>query len=689
MTLKKNITRREFIRLSTVATAGVVAAACSGGAQPDAAEKEAPVEEKAAPVVAEKVEEKKEEAPAAAKEEEKAMPDSQFNEAPMLADLVASGALPPVDERLPINPAVVPVQEGIGNYGGTFRRGFKGVSDRWGPSKVNDQGLTWYNPDLTVRPSMAESWEINEDASEWTLHLREGLKWSDGQPMDADHWTWWWENDVSNTTIRPGGYGRVSTGSPPQLAEFSAPDKYTLVFKFAHPKPLFGFDMTRGIGGADAAPHHYMAQFHIDTTDDMAALEQAAKDAGFETWDQYYVDRRWWYINPDRPVWGPWRAMNTLQEELFLMERNPYYWQVDAEGNQLPYVDKVNHRLFESNDVFDLWITQGEVDFQNRHVQLSNFTLYKESEDSGDYQVFVGTSAGHQAIQLNLNTKNERLREFFNIREVRQALSVAVDRQALIDIVQDGLGKARQYSPLSASPQYYEKQETAWIQFDPDLANQLLDDAGYAEKDSDGFRLFNDGSGDTLSFIFEGTSLPGTSGEDMAQLVVKYFADVGVKATYQGFERSLYTEHFEANEIEAAWWGGDRTVLPITAPWIFTAEMQDRPWAPAWGTFREDPGSPIAEEPPAGHWIWDIWALMDQINVEPDDATRNELFRQVLDIWAEELPMIGFIGENPALIIVKNGVKGYLPGMPIDDTTADEHLLVTATYYWDDPEAHM
>jgi peptide/nickel transport system substrate-binding protein len=164
---------------------------------------------------------------------------------------------------------------------------------------------------------------------------------------------------------------------------------------------------------------------------------------------------------------------------------------------------------------------------------------------------------------------------------------------------------------------------------------------------------------------------------------------VGVKATYQGYERSLYTEHFESNNIEAAWWGGDRSVLPIVAPWIFTGEMMDRPWAPAWGRFRADPSNPVAEEPPEGHWIWDIWSLMDQIEVEPDDATRNDMFRQVLDIWAEELPMIGYVGERPALIIVKNGIKGYLPGYPLDDTIEDEHLLNTQTYYWEDPENHM
>jgi len=110
----------------------------------------------------------------------------------MLADMVAAGDLPPVDERLPVNPMVMPVAEENGNYGGTFRRGFKGVSDRWGPTKMQDRGLSWYDQNLNMQPRMAESWEINEDASEWTFHLREGMKWSDGTPFTTEAIRWWW-----------------------------------------------------------------------------------------------------------------------------------------------------------------------------------------------------------------------------------------------------------------------------------------------------------------------------------------------------------------------------------------------------------------------------------------------------------------------------------------------------------------
>ncbi|MDI7276300.1 MAG: hypothetical protein QME94_09995, partial [Anaerolineae bacterium] len=113
-----------------------------------------------------------------------------------------------------------------------------------------------------------------------------------------------------------------------------------------------------------------------------------------------------------------------------------------------------------------------------------------------------------------------------------------------------------------------------------------------------------------------------------------------------------------------------------------------RPQAQAQGRWLADPTHPAAEEPPADHWIRDIWALWDQISEEPDPDKQNELFFKILDIWAEEVPMLGVLGEAPAPIIVKNGFRNYLEGMPIDDTTGDEHLLNTETYFWEEPEKH-
>jgi len=320
---------------------------------------------------------------------------------------------------------------------------------------------------------------------------------------------------------------------------------------------------------------------------------------------------------------------------------------------------------------------------------MANYTLYKESEEGGDYHVFVQKTASHVALQCNLTTKNEPLREFFNERNVRIALSLAVNRAEMNELAYDGFYTPRQYSPMEESPQYYPKLSNVYLDYDPDEANRLLDEAGYTERDADGFRLWKDGS-DALSFEIVGTWEPGDPNEDAAQLLVKYFADVGVKAAYKYNERSLYQERFEANDIEAAWWGGDRTLLPL-APLavIFRGYQTDRPWVCAWGLYLHDPDDPNAEKPPEGHWINDIWNLWDQVEAESDPDKQNEMFFQILDIWAEELPMPGYLGNQPNPCIVKNGFRGYLDGMPSDDTVADEHFLGTETYYWEDPENHM
>ena len=667
--VNRGVSRREFLRVSALAGAGVVTVACGAAGQPAPA---APEAAPAAPAA---------EAPAAPAAAAPAAPTSQYSEAPMLAELVAAGQLPAVDERLPVNPMVMPVVESIGSYGGTFRRGFSGVSDRFGPTKLQDRGMAWYDQNLNIQPRIAESWELSADAKEWTLHLREGMKWSDGEPFGAKDIQWWWENEATNTTIYPAINSAFFSGAAKTPMTLEVVDDYTVKCIFADPKPLFIHNLRR-LSWNFYEPGHYLAQFHMDLTADTAKLDADTKTAGFNSWNEYYVDRAFWYLNPELPTVGPWNSKNQLSEELFLMERNPYFFAVDAEGQQLPYVDSITHRLFENADVFNLRIINGEIDFQNRHVQLANFTLYKENEAAGDYQVLVGTSASHQAIQLNLTTKNEPLREFFNKRDVRIALSVAVDRTAINELVFDGLFTPRQYSPLSMSPQAYPKQAEAHIEYDVDAANALLDGAGYAEKNADGLRLWP-GTTEPISFIIEGTAQDGTPDVDAVLQVVKYYNAVGISASYKYAERSLYEEHYRANEIEAAWWGGDRTVLPLVAPIIWTCQQPDRPWAVAWALWKNNATDPNGEEPPAGHWVWKIWEIWDQVAVEPDAAKQTALFHQILDIWAEELPMVAYLGEAPALIITKNGVRNYIAGMPVDDPTGDEHLLNTETYFWE------
>jgi peptide/nickel transport system substrate-binding protein len=692
METKRTVTRREFLRLVGITVAGAALASCTAPT-PTAVQEatEAPVKE---PVEAptekpvEKPTEKPVEKPTDAPVVEEPVDTAPaFKDPPMLAPMVAAGELPPIEQRLPVNPLVFPMMEMTGKHGGVIRRAFNGVSDRWGPTKLRDRGLVWFDKDLVNRPRLAESWSVNEDGSAWTFKMRKGLKWSDGVDYTTADVKWWYDHYVINTDLQPTVGGNYSTGTPKVAMTLETPDDYTFTVKFAHPNPLFLLKIGRE---QFAEPAHHMKQWHIDTCDDKDALNKAAADAGFDSWTTYYEnDRRWWYLNKDYPNFGAWLiGEGSLAEERFTMMRNPYFFGVDPDGYQLPYFDQINHRLFESPEVLNLRIVNGEIDFQARHVQPGNYTLYKESEAQGDYKVVVGVSAGHVAVQLNLATKEPKLNKFFNTRDVRIGLSLAIDREQINELVFYGLAIPRQYSPIRSSPQYYPKLTNAYIEYNVDEANARLDAAGYDKKDAEGFRTYPE-DGTTISFTIEGTDQPGSSNEDAVQQIVKMWEAVGVKCAYKYAERSLYTEHYQANEIEAAFWGGDRTVLPLSpSAIIFRGTQPDRPWAAGFGNWYNDPTSPGGVEPPADHFIRKIWEIWDQVSVEVDPAKQNELFFKILDIWAEELPMISALGELPSLCIVKNGIHNFVEGFPNDDTTGDENIYNTETYFWDEPDNH-
>lgn len=679
MKKKGNVTRREFIRLSAVGTAGVAVAACTAPT-PTAVATEAPAAAPTAtkPVVNIDATPTVGPTPTAV---------SKFQEAPMLAELVKAGKLPPVEERLPIRPGVLPVMESIGNYGGALRRGFSGVSDRWGPTKLGDRGMAWFDKDLALQPRLAESWEINEDATEWTFYLREGTKWSDGTPLTTADVEWWYKYEIMDKTLNPNVPAQWRTGPNPGVPmELEVIDDFSFKLKFAHPNPMFIYRLTRGI---TMTPGFYMQKYHMDLVEDKAALEAEVKEKGFDSWDKYFLDdRNRWELNPERPSLMPWLSVNTLSSELFLMERNPYFFATDPEGNQLPYIDKIQHRLFESVETLNLWIVNGEIDFQARHTSFGNYTLYKEGEAKGDYRVLLGIHANHLAIQPNHTTRDPKLREFFRNRDVRIALNLAMNREEMNELVWDGMLKPRQYSPLPFSPQYYEPAEKAYIEYDPDRANEILDSLGYDQRDAEGFRMWKDGSG-PITFNIEGTAQTGTPDEDTVLIAIENLRDIGIKAAYRSVERSLYTEHYESNDIEAAFWGGDRTVLPLVPEAIIFRGVQiDRPWACAYGLYWNDPNDPNAEEPPEDYFvkkIWDIWA---EVAVEPDPAKQTAKFQEILQIWAEEVPMIGLLGETPSPCIVKNGLRNFVEGFPNDDTTGDENVYNTETYFWEDPENH-
>ena len=415
------IQRRKFLKLAATTAAASFAIAC-GAAPPaptakpaDTAAKPADAPKPAAAAPAPTAATLKVEAPpptpapAATKPAAGAAPAAtqapaasaagKYKEAPQLAQLAKDGKLPAIDMRLPANPRVIKPMEETGQYGGTWHRAWKGLADRLAVGKLMEERLIeWDAPDtntLRLAPNFIEKWEQTPDAKEFTFHLRKGIKWSDGVEVTTDDVKFWMEDVEGNKDIRPAPSQALwqNVGTERKFATPTIVDKYTWKMKYEVPNPLLPIWLAKNSGQGSGfevfpaffAPSHYLKKFHAKYTD-KAALDKMATDQKLTGWVElwgkggqldgpigHYVR------NPDLPTVAAWKASKVPPADPIVMERNPFYWQVDDQGNQLPYIDSVEHLFFEDTNVFRLWITQGKIDLQNRHVDAAGYTFFKEN----------------------------------------------------------------------------------------------------------------------------------------------------------------------------------------------------------------------------------------------------------------------------------------------------------------------
>jgi peptide/nickel transport system substrate-binding protein len=380
----------------------------------------------------------------------------------------------------------------------------------------------------------------------------------------------------------------------------------------------------------------------------------------------------YWFLDPDVPVINAWKISVPAPADPMVMVRNPYFYQVDTEGNQLPYIDQITHDFFDSDEVFNLWIAEGRIDMQMRHVTAANFTYYKENEEAGGYRVLLWKAASTNALHPNITNPDPVLAELFDTPQFREALSIAINREEINELVHNGLYEPRQASPVSGSPNYDPEFETRWAEYDPERANALLDELGLT-KGADGIRVRPDGQ--PLVFSILHRELTGTPGADEMNLVAEYWGAIGLQVNQDVVERSLYEERVNNGEVDIGVWGCDRNSVVMADPGRYLGTIQDGPWAPLYGNWYE-PGSPYKiVEPPEDHPIRTIWSLWEQARSEPDETKRNGIFKQLLDMHKETPWMIGTVGESPSLAIVSNNFRNFLEGFIADDTLRDSGLL--------------
>jgi peptide/nickel transport system substrate-binding protein len=322
-----------------------------------------------------------------------------FKEAPQLAALVKAGKLPPVAERIGQDPLVIKPLHEVGKYGGMWRAGFTGPADFWNGFRCcsgPDHLMFWdYTGDKVV-PNLAKGLEMQDGGRAWLLHLRRGMKWSDGKPFTADDFVFWFEDVYQNKDLVPTPSAAMAINGKPGVVE--KVDTNTVRFKFPEPYTMFpdvlagSTDLAgqmqgwRALGGF--APAHYMKQFHPKYVS-QAELDKKAKDGKFDSWVRMFLFKNDWALNPELPVLSAWKTVTPINTPTWTLERNPYSVFVDTSGNQLPYIDKVVLTLAENLEVINLRAIAGEYDYASRHMDLGKLPVFLENQQRGNYKVYL------------------------------------------------------------------------------------------------------------------------------------------------------------------------------------------------------------------------------------------------------------------------------------------------------------
>ena len=587
----------------------------------------------------------------------------QYREAPMLQEMVAAGDLPPVAERLPEDPLIVDAVDSVGQYGGTWRRAFKGIKDFHAFGRLNyEPMLRWpRDPKDPVQPGLAREWTWSDDGTELTLHLRRGLKWSDGAPFTVDDIIFWWEAIETNKDVTAAPHAEwVINGEPMELEKI---DDVTIKLKFAGPNGLaetvgLAFHGNQWPLGFERfgffAPRHYLEQYHPD-------YNSAVTD--YQLFEEKAFD-----FNTERPAMTPWRVTEWgAGATEMVADRNPYYWKVDTAGNQLPYIDRLHFTLVEDNEAANLLAIAGEIDMQTRHMDLSKFPVYQQNADQGAYHTLLwnNASASHATFMPNQSFSDPKYRALMQELKFRQALSLAIDRDLINEVVHLGLGTPRTESVVNDSALFHPDIEFYYADFDLDRARGLLDEIGLPVGD-DGFRTFADGS--ALELIVEAV---GTGNVDALQIAVEGWNEIGLKTALKTMTRDVYWPRANANEVMIATWGTDRGLVPMVDP-VYQFPFDERSWgAPAFGTWYKT-GGELGEEPPPQ--MKELMDLYDRYKVTVDSSAQLDIARQLVRLSTERLYTIGTVGMAPSIVVVKDNFKNVM-----EEFTADWLIMSPGT----------
>jgi len=604
---------------------------------------------------------------------------TKFNEAPMSAELVKAGKLPPVEERLPDEPGVVPPNEAIGLYGGTWRKHYNRAGDS---CSCGTGGLTAWDGDGSRRiPHMAKDLQLTDGGRVLTMTLRKGQKWSNGDPFTSEDFRFTWEDLGLNKDFSPVFDSKFLSPISGNPAKFEVVDNVTLRWTFDDPNYEVA-EVRFSVGGHTTAvrldvlfsPSAYLKQFHPKYAS-KADLDKEMKAAELDSWIRLLKAKVNHKLNVDKPTTSAWKTVDDATGVEWILERNHYYYAVDPAGNQLPYIDRIHLTLVEDLTAGSLKAAAGEIDYQGRNLVLGDVPLYEKNAKRGNFYVFLRACECPSDGVVNMNqsfVKDPVIGDLLRTRDFRRALSLAMDRNEVNEIIFLGTGVSRAFVPAPGTLYYPgEKWEKMFTVRDVAEANRLLDNlvlpdgSKIDKKDVDGIRLRPDGKGPlTLHFDLLRSYLVDYG--PMADLLKKHWAEAGIGVTWN----ATPTGHkvIQANEGYLFIWESRRAWSPwIGDTWTIPNSVGFRSAVEIGRYFTSDGkgGEPATVAKYAGaDGNYPFKLLQDwhrEGKVYPmDSPERIELGKTIFKLHATEVIHIGTIGGTGAfkgVAVVKNNLR--------------------------------
>jgi peptide/nickel transport system substrate-binding protein len=583
-----------------------------------------------------------------------------FTDNPLFAPEVSAGTLPAVAERLPEQPLVILPYEDCGTYGGTL----EGTSRA--PTSGTSDILSWRQAVLvriaddlkTIVPNVARSWTWNDDYSAITFELREGHKWSNGEPFTAADVVFFFEDIIQNKELSPET--TTEWGVNPHAR---AIDDTHVEISFDEPFPGFlTYMATSGSYFSTFAPRHFFEKFLPKYNPNANADAQAA---GFEDWTKWFTNyyQKW---HDDATVSAAALEVPTLEAHVVelvpdtqqrVFKANPYYFKVDSAGQQLPYIDRV-HERFLNADLQALAILNGEIDFKAQGNELPNYPTFKENEARGNYKVLLPAGSIGASLAFNITHIDPKLRAVYGDLRFRQAVSLAINRQEMNEVMYFGLGTPSQAMPADLS--FEQPEDHAYmIEYDPDKANALLDEMGMA-RGADGFRTFPDGTPFTILWEYSSQF----ANAEFVKLMSDYLKAVGLNVNAKELTSEATRENAKAgkSDINMEWDVPYEPTLIANVDLYIPYYSDISPlFGVKWRQWYQTSGAE-GEEPP--DWARQLFDLAREWKtLLPGTERYVEVGRELIRINQENMTLIGTIGELPKPVVVGNDLRNLAPNL--------------------------